>query len=113
MTKIRAKNCKVKLQGDFAKKKPKVGRKVKRANVTEISVKSKRIHIPLQNQVTIERTENEKEELSLIVKQLHHYGEHNRLSALQVDFQHFDHHLTCSHFFMTGTERYSHGKCIC
>lgn len=34
--------------GDFKKKKVKVGRKVKRENVTKITVKSKGIQVPLQ-----------------------------------------------------------------
>src|SRR4051812_36173657 len=85
MTKIaRAKNLKSKLPqgGDFGKKKTKVGRKVKRENVTKIDVSSKRIYIPLQKEITAERSENDREALTLLLRQLQHYSQPNKISAL-------------------------------
>ena len=82
MGKVRAKNVKAKEGTDFAKKKVKVGRKVKRANITEIKVKSKFIHVPIQNQVSFNDIEDTRVAVSLLIKQLHHYSESTRTSAL-------------------------------
>ena len=82
MGKVRAKNVKTKEGSDFAKKKVKVGRKVKRANLTEIKVKSKHIHVPLQNQVSFADIEDVRVAVTLVIKQLHHYSESTRTSAL-------------------------------
>lgn len=82
MTKVRAFSVKPKIQkGDFTKKKVKVGRKVKRANLTEIKVKSRRIVVPLQNQGA-EDGETGRETINRVIKQLHHYSEATRLNAL-------------------------------
>jgi hypothetical protein len=83
MAKVRARAVKPKIQkGDFAKKKGKVGRKVKRANVTEIKVKSRRIVVPLQNQGVSDDGGSNKEAINRVIKQLHHYSESTRLNAL-------------------------------
>lgn len=83
MAKVRGRSVKPKIQkGDFSKKKTKVGRKVKRANVTEIKVKSRRIVVPLQNQGISEDGESNREAINRVIKQLHHYSESTRLNAL-------------------------------
>lgn len=83
MAKVRCRAVKPKIQkGDFSKKKVKVGRKVKRANVTEIKVKSRRIVVPLQNQGVSEDGESNRESINRLIKQLHHYSESTRLNAL-------------------------------
>jgi hypothetical protein len=79
---MRKKDSKPKKQGDFTKKKAKVGRKVKRGNVTEIKVASKRINIPLQNQITAKGPQDEQETLDMILKQLQHYSAASRRGAL-------------------------------
>jgi hypothetical protein len=82
--KIRPKNVKPKLQKtvDFAKKKSKVGRKVKRENVTQIKINSKSIHIPLQNEITTDSAKDDKDILNQILHQLHHYSSTNKIMAL-------------------------------
>jgi hypothetical protein len=83
MGKVRNKTIQPKqMKGDFAKKKSKIGRKVKRANVTEIKVKSKRINVPLQNQGVLEDGETGREAVDKVIRQLHHYSESTRLYAL-------------------------------
>lgn len=67
---------------DFKKKKVKVGRKVKRANVTKIKVQSKNIHMPLQN---VDKSILERDEhvtLEKLKKHLSHHSPHARQSAL-------------------------------
>ena len=80
--KVRSRAVKPKTLNDFAKKKVKVGRKVKRANVTEIKVKSRRIVVPLQNQGVLEDGESSRDAINRVIKQLHHYAESTRLNAL-------------------------------
>lgn len=79
--KIRAKNVKAKIQKDFNKVKAKVGKKVKRSNVTAIKIESKRIVIPLQS-LNVEKSMDEKINLDKIIKQLSHYSVNNRAIAL-------------------------------
>jgi len=79
--KIRAKNVKAKIQKDFKKVKAKVGKKVKRGNVTAIKIESKRIIIPLQS-LNVEKSTDEKINLDKIIKQLGHYSINNRAAAL-------------------------------
>lgn len=68
---------------DFVKKKVKLGRKVKRANVTEIKVKSSRIILPNQSQMSSSLSEStSKEAIQRALKQLHHYSESSAMSAL-------------------------------
>ncbi|KAJ1437177.1 hypothetical protein B484DRAFT_416676 [Ochromonadaceae sp. CCMP2298] len=82
MVKVRGGKVKAKVFSDFSKTKSRVGRKVKRANVTEIKVKSKSINVPLQNIISPETRESHKEQVVQIVRQLHHYSENIRLAAL-------------------------------
>ena len=53
-----------------------------RSNVTEIKVQSKRIHIPLQNQITLRSPEDEKGLLDKMLRQLRHYSGPSRTTAL-------------------------------
>lgn len=69
--KVRSRAVKPKTLNDFAKKKVKVGRKVKRANV-----------VPLQNQGVLEDGESSRDAINRVIKQLHHYAESTRLNAL-------------------------------
>lgn len=73
----------VKGLGDFTKKKVKVGRKVPRANESKIKVKAKKIHVPLQSTMVAEGNKDDREILTKIIKQLHHYSEPHRVQALQ------------------------------
>lgn len=82
MVKVRARDVKLKVGTDFAKKKVKVGRKVMRANVTEIRVKSKRINMPLQDQGIPEGSDGSHAAIALALKQLHHHSEATRQTAL-------------------------------
>lgn len=82
MVKVRSRAVKPKVLNDFSKKKGKIGRKVKRANVTEIKVKSRRIVVPTQNQGILEDGETGRDAINRVVKQLHHYSESTRLNAL-------------------------------
>ena len=84
MVKVRARDVKVKVGSDFAKKKVKVGRKVLRANLTEIRVKSKLINMPTQSTgVSDDGSDNSQAAMTLALKQLHHHSETIRLTALQ------------------------------
>lgn len=82
MVKVRARDVKLKVGTDFAKKKVKVGRKVMRANVTEIRVKSKRINMPVQDQGIPEGSDGSHAAITLALKQLHHHSEATRQAAL-------------------------------
>ena len=68
---------------DFKKKVVKVGRKVKKNNVTTIKVQSKRIQIPLQSQITRKEVQNEKVVLDAILRQLSHYSSPTRQIAIR------------------------------
>ena len=84
MGKISAKDVKPKTQpGDFKKKKAKVGRKIKPANITKIKVQTKRIQIPLQAHITGERLENERDLLEKALKLLQHHSTPSRTAALE------------------------------
>ena len=50
--------------------------------MTEIKIQSKRIHIPLQNQITYRSPEDEKGVLDKLLRQLQHYSGPSRTSAL-------------------------------
>ena len=69
-------------KSDFEKKKVKVGKKVKRANVTEIKVKSKKINVPLQNLEHGNEDITTRDGLNHLIGQLHHYSEPVRVGAL-------------------------------
>jgi flagellar motor switch protein FliG len=69
---------------DFRRKVIKVGRKIKKNNVTKISVTSKKLNVPLQANVTsVINTADENAVLESILKQLYHYSESNRTNALK------------------------------
>lgn len=70
------------MKSDFKKKKVKVGRKVKRANITEIKVKSKQIVIQSQYSDNTVTNIIDNNTINIIKKQLHHNSETMRLSAL-------------------------------
>eukprot|EP00605_Chrysophyceae_sp_TOSAG23-4_P001417 GSChrysophyteH1.ASY1.ANO1.1543.1 assembled CDS len=67
---------------DFKRKTAKVGRKVKRANVTEIKIAAKHIHIPLQASMGLVSKHDERSTLTKLYKQLQHYSAPTRLQAL-------------------------------
>ena len=69
---------------DFKRKVVKVGRKVKRANVTKINVESKKLNVPLQTNIskTLAR-EDENGILDSYFKQLNHYNQSNRVISLK------------------------------
>lgn len=67
---------------DFKRKKVKVGRKVKRENVTKISLSAKKVHVPLQQLDASRSLESEDARVSQISKQLHHFSSTNRVGAL-------------------------------
>ena len=81
MGKVRSQDVKAKKQGDFSQKRVKVGRKVKRDNVTKITVKSKSVYIPTQILDDSERG-SEHDRVKLMLRQLHHYSGPNRVRAL-------------------------------
>lgn len=83
MVHLRAKDSKARKLGDFSKKRRKVGKVVQRSNVTNIKVKSKKIHIPLQNEVTSKNKLNDKENLDRILRNIHHYSSGVKISALE------------------------------
>lgn len=67
---------------DFKKKIVKVGRKVKKNNVTTIKLQSKRIQIPLQSQISKKKVEDEKDILDGILRQLSHHSGPTRQNAI-------------------------------
>lgn len=69
---------------DFRRKVIKVGRKIKKSNVTSVAVSSKKLHVVKQAGVThIVNSANEGEKLQSILKQVTHYSENNRVIALK------------------------------
>ena len=69
---------------DFRRKVIKVGRKIKKSNVTSISVSSKKLNVVKQTGVThIVNSANEGEKLQSILRQVGHYSENNRVIALK------------------------------
>ena len=69
---------------DFKRKVVKVGRKVQRNNVTKITVTSKKLSVPLQNNVTsVINAADESAVIGSLAKQLSHYSESNRTNALR------------------------------
>lgn len=83
MVHLRLKDSKPKKPvADFKKKKRKVGKEVKRSNVTNISVKSKKINMPLQNDLTAKENLSEREDLLRLLKSCHHYSAPTRISSL-------------------------------
>lgn len=80
MAKIRAGSNKKPV--DFKRKVVKVGRKIKKNNVTTITVQSKRIQIPLQTQISGRRLEDEKDRLNYITRQLSHFSGPTRKAAI-------------------------------
>jgi hypothetical protein len=86
MGKIRAKDVKPKGHGggDFKKKSATVGRKVKRSNVTEIKVQSRRINMPQQlSTSSLAKEDGEIEDIKIVIRQLHHHNDHTRIGALE------------------------------
>lgn len=72
-----------KLIGDFVKKTIKVGKKIKRNEVTKLDIKSKRIVVPLQSNVTsVQDTENERAMITMLSRQLHHYNGSSKRAAI-------------------------------
>lgn len=77
-------------KADFEKKKVKVGRKVKRANVTKITVKTKQIQMPVQTFSQTQKLQTDssgyvsftRSEINYLSRQLHHYSEPARIAAL-------------------------------
>jgi len=82
MVSLRAKDSKAKKQGDFTKKKRKVGKIVKRSNVTKIVVKSKQIRIPAQSSVN-DSVLSEKAQLDKLLRNIQHYSANVKISALE------------------------------
>ena len=83
MSKIRAKVVRPKGKGDFKKLRAKVGKKVARANVTKISVKSKQLQVPVQNiQNNLDQSQNDSTKLNELVRSFQHYNESSRKNAL-------------------------------
>lgn len=82
MGKVRAKDIKKRVGGDFKRKKAKVGRKVERSNVTKISVVSKRITLPLQASLC-DINKDETVRIDGLIRLMQHHGSRNRAAALQ------------------------------
>eukprot|EP01038_Epipyxis_sp_PR26KG_P008965 gene8965-12093_t len=113
MGKIRSKDTKPKIQKDFQKKTVKVGRQVKRNNITqEIKINTKRIIIPLQNQITTSehsKIDTDNQHLMNILKQLKHYSMPNRLMAIKnlKDFLSQSHSNSSNHLNLTSSTHVS------
>lgn len=85
MVSLRAKDSKPKKGpvADFKKKKKKVGKEVKRSNVTSVKVKSRKINMPVQNDITSIETVSDRGDLNQILKGCHHYSPSTRISNLE------------------------------
>lgn len=66
---------------DFKRKRTKVGRKVKKNNVTTIKVQSKRINIPLQS--NLDGSHSQKDVFARILRQFSHHSSQTRVAALE------------------------------
>ena len=73
----------LKKKGDFEKKKIKVGKTIKKANVTKITMQSKKINIPTQSHITTNTQESEKDTIDKLLRQFHHYNSSMKVNALE------------------------------
>lgn len=78
--KVRSKDIKKRIGGDFKRKKAKVGRKVERSNVTKISVVAKRITLPVQ--AALSENKDETARVDGLIRLMQHYSSKNRAAAL-------------------------------
>lgn len=85
-------------QPDFKKTKLKVGKTIKRSNVTKFSLTSKRINVPVQNTITAKDITTHKEVLDKISRKLNHFSSNVKIAA-------FD---ECSSFFRTAKDPGNH-----
>lgn len=69
-------------QVDFPKKKSKIGKIIPRNNVTKITVKTKKLSIPVQTALTPRDALSYRELLDKLTKKLNHYNTSSKISAL-------------------------------
>lgn len=81
MGKIR--NIKPKKINDFKKLKVKVGKQVKKGPTTVINVKTKRIIIPTQINISTEPIIEESSKINQLIRQFHHHSVSRRTMALE------------------------------